>query len=245
MNFSSGAAARWRAAVAISLALHLALLFIVRGELPREEEPPVMEVRLVTLPAAEKAGAPPKRDEPPAPVKKESAKAAIVKKPLKKEAVKTVKKEVKKEIKKENVPVEEIAVKPSDEVNTASAADIPAVSDGGGLPDSSASGEGTGGSESGSGSALSGSGGVLDLSALEVTRKEMPEYPLFSRKRREEGRAVVIVRVDNGKVTAAELEESSGYERLDASALRAARGWRFRHDGQIRVRIPFSFKIRN
>ena len=35
-----------------------------------------------------------------------------------------------------------------------------------------------------------------------------------------------------------------GYDRLDNSALRAVKGWRFRHKGRIRVRIPFVFKIR-
>ena len=77
-----------------------------------------------------------------------------------------------------------------------------------------------------------------------MTHKVLPDYPAFSRKRKEEGTAVIIAAVENGRVQSVEIEKTSGYDRLDNSALRAVKGWRFRHKGRIRVRIPFVFKIR-
>ncbi|MCR5335630.1 MAG: energy transducer TonB, partial [Synergistes sp.] len=104
-------------------------------------------------------------------------------------------------------------------------------------------GTGTAGA-SGNGEASAPSGGIADVSTLTVTHKVIPEYPSFSRKRREEGTVTVIAAVDNGRVTSAEVENTSGFERLDASALRAVKGWRFAYDGKIRVRIPFAFRIK-
>ena len=40
------------------------------------------------------------------------------------------------------------------------------------------------------------------------------------------------------------LEKTSGHDRLDASALRAVMEWKFNSEGIIRVRIPFTFRIR-
>lgn len=54
------------------------------------------------------------------------------------------------------------------------------------------------------------------------------EYPLASRKAGEEGVPVVRVLINaDGSVASASLEESSGYDRLDRTALQVARKWHF------------------
>lgn len=58
-----------------------------------------------------------------------------------------------------------------------------------------------------------------------------PEYPTMSRRLGEEGVAVLLLTVDaDGRVTAATLDTSSGFERLDDAAVKEAmrpRLWRF------------------
>ena len=55
-----------------------------------------------------------------------------------------------------------------------------------------------------------------------------PEYPLASRRRREEGVVMVKVTVEaNGAPSALSLAASSGYPLLDAAALDAVRRWTF------------------
>ena len=100
-------------------------------------------------------------------------------------------------------------------------------------PVGASSGEGGGygggigtGQGNGIGPGSSGGYGIADVGDLEVLKKVTPEYPLFSRKRREEGTAVIIARIENGSVTSAVLEKTSGHDRLDASALRAVMEWK-------------------
>ena len=58
-----------------------------------------------------------------------------------------------------------------------------------------------------------------------------PEYPTMSRRLGEEGVVVLLLTVDeDGRVTAATLDTSSGFERLDEAAVKEAmrpRLWRF------------------
>ena len=54
------------------------------------------------------------------------------------------------------------------------------------------------------------------------------EYPIASRRRNEQGTALVRARVGtDGSVERVELAQSSGSAQLDESALAAVRGWRF------------------
>ena len=55
-----------------------------------------------------------------------------------------------------------------------------------------------------------------------------PEYPTMSRRLGEEGQVILLLTVDqNGRVIAAKVDKSSGFERLDEAALReATRRWR-------------------
>ena len=240
---------RWAAALAISLALHCLLFFLAHALPERAEEKPetLMNVKLVFAP------------EKPKPKIPEIIKKEAVKEPARKSAPpkKTeIKKERPAELPKKTAvtpaPVkkpQEISVEKAENIAPAEESPAPqaqesAVSGASGNSESTAdAGSGAAGaSAAGTGSAPS--GGIADVSSLTVTHKVIPEYPSFSRKRREEGTAVIIAHVENGAVTSAEVENSSGFERLDAAALRAVKGWRFAYDGKIRVRIPFAFRIK-
>ena len=245
MTFLSGERGRWAAALLISLILHCALIFIFSGAKAEKKPEPVMNVKLVFAPAASgnnggSGGGKTAEKKAPQP-KKEQAVKPVQKQP----AVK----------KKKEAPIKEISARPAENKETTAAAETTA-----GAPaetatatDSAGDGSGTGGgggtgAASGSGTGEgTGSGevsGIADVNSLEVTHKVLPDYPAFSRKRKEEGTAVIIAAVENGRVQSVEIEKTSGYDRLDNSALRAVKGWRFRHKGRIRVRIPFVFKIR-
>ncbi|MEJ1960980.1 MAG: TonB family protein [Gammaproteobacteria bacterium] len=55
-----------------------------------------------------------------------------------------------------------------------------------------------------------------------------PLYPPLSRRRHEEGMTTLRVHVEpDGKPTAVEIEQSSGFERLDRAAIAAVRQWSF------------------
>jgi len=77
-------------------------------------------------------------------------------------------------------------------------------------------------------------------------------YPTASRLHREEGRAIVLVRISpQGTVEKATIDTSSGFSRLDDSALDTARQARFKplmRNGVALTafaKLPFDFKMRN
>ncbi len=83
----------------------------------------------------------------------------------------------------------------------------------------------------------------IDGETLSIVKRAVPIYPLFSRKRGEEGKAVILVTIQSGRVTDAEVERSSGFSRIDAAALRASRLWIFSEKITARARIPFLFQL--
>lgn len=85
--------------------------------------------------------------------------------------------------------------------------------------------------------------GPVGAGSLTILKEVVPDYPAFSRKRKEEGKVKVIVTIRDGSVTGAEIYESSGHPRLDRSALRAATAWRFAETEELRVIIPFIFGL--
>lgn len=242
MTFLSGERGRWAAALLISLTLHCALIFIFGGAKAEKRPEPVMNVKLVFAPAAAGNNGGGKTAEKKAP------------QPKKEQAVKPVQKQPAVKKKKE-APVKKISARPAENKKAAAAADTAvsspsetAAATGGAEEGSGMGGENNAGTDSGGGTG-EGTGsedesGIADVNSLEVTHKVLPDYPAFSRKRKEEGTAVIIAAVENGRVQSVEIEKTSGYDRLDNSALRAVKGWRFRYEGRIRVRIPFVFKIR-
>jgi protein TonB len=66
-----------------------------------------------------------------------------------------------------------------------------------------------------------------------------PDYPAMSRKLGEEGEASFLLHLDeSGTVTGAEMERSSGYPRLDQSALAALEGAKFQPASRGGKNIP-------
>lgn len=259
---SVGERGRWRVAVILSLSIHLALFFVLKSVPERQlEENPVMSVRLVTLPGLHSSGGggggkPASQARAFSSQKSSLERAKSVKSvkaktsPKIKKAAPVVKpKETQTithapAIKENSIRHEGDAVAPQTNI-------LPDVQRGGENAEAGGDtgrGEGLGGGSGGGTGGGSGVGvgtgsGIANLSELEVLKKVTPEYPLFSRKRREEGTVVIIALVENGSVTSVELESSSGHSRLDDSAMRALKGWKFNSRGTIRVRVPFSFSI--
>ena len=228
----------WMLAIAASLALHGLLLLCAPAVTTRQPEPPIMKVSLVAaspravvksaVPAPAQAPAA-KRQPAPAVVRRAAPAAA------KKSAVRPVQQP--KAESKSASPYLSPKSAPSGEAASAQAA---GSGPGGGESAGGGSGSGSG---SAAGGMAGGAGETVDVGTLVVTKKVLPDYPSFSRKRREEGTVKIIITIENGGVTKAEVEASSGYERLDASALRAVRQWRFDSPGTVRARVPFAFRL--
>lgn len=87
-------------------------------------------------------------------------------------------------------------------------------------------------------------GGIADANELRVIKKAAPEYPPFSRKCKEEGTVTLIITITDGSVANVYIETSSGHTRLDASAAKALKLWKFSCKGTIRARIPITFKLK-
>ena len=84
---------------------------------------------------------------------------------------------------------------------------------------------------------------ILSISEASPVRRTPPGYPLASRVRGEEGTAVLVAQVANGRVLSVAVETSSGFDRLDAAARFAVLRWTFASKEPIRVRIPVSFRL--
>ncbi|KAA0911570.1 energy transducer TonB [Pusillimonas sp. ANT_WB101] len=81
-------------------------------------------------------------------------------------------------------------------------------------------------------------------------KRPMPEYPRMSQRRGEQGRVLIRVLIAaDGSVLKASVQRSSGHDRLDQSALKAARSARFKpytENGiayQALADIPFDFVL--
>jgi len=86
-------------------------------------------------------------------------------------------------------------------------------------------------------------GEVVDVNTLVITKKIPPQYPAFSRKRKEEGTVHLLITISENSVSECKIEKSSGYARLDEAARRAVAQWKFSHSGNVRARVPVVFKI--
>lgn len=184
---------------------------------------------------------------------KPKQKKKIVKKqtPIKKEKIK---KEFVKEISKQTVPnpIEENTVEvqqttepelesESTAISTLTGETSDVVENGGN--DIYGTGGGKGNRGIGQGSTGNGTN-LVDVMSLVVTKKIKPSYPAFSRKRNEEGTVIIVVTINSGKVTETVIEKSSGYSRLDNSAIKAVSQWEFDCTNKIKARIPVIFKLK-
>jgi protein TonB len=72
----------------------------------------------------------------------------------------------------------------------------------------------------------------------EYLHNPQPRYPVMSRKKREEGKVVLRVRVDaKGRPETVTIETSSGYSRLDRAARSAVQKWRFVPASQAGLKV--------
>lgn len=63
---------------------------------------------------------------------------------------------------------------------------------------------------------------------MDPRNNSAPEYPIASRRMREEGTVLLELMVEaDGSVSAIRVQTSSGFPRLDASAVKTVRRWRF------------------
>lgn len=234
---------RWFPAIAASLVFHL-LLLLLPASVPEASEPPA-SLRLVLRHLA-----PPRRETPEN--RGESAETLLLPAAQREEAVAAVPKEtsvpppaVEKKTppqksvgKKIPSPPKEVSVKktsapvsfpPSPATKDSLWAEKPAA---------------TGGEKSKPEPIITGRRTEpVDGESLSIVKRIVPIYPLFSRKRGEEGKAVILVTIQSGRVTDAKVERSSGSTRLDAVALRASRLWIFSEKITARARIPFLFQL--
>jgi protein TonB len=68
----------------------------------------------------------------------------------------------------------------------------------------------------------------LPSSDADYLQNPRPAYPAISRRMGEQGKVVIRVLIGvDGKAQQAELQQSSGYERLDQAALETVRRWRY------------------
>ena len=88
------------------------------------------------------------------------------------------------------------------------------------------------------------------MAKASVERAVSPVYPRLSRRLGEEGTVWIGVWVsEKGKVEKAEIQKSSGYRRLDAAALKAAKKTHFipaeknGHPVATKIELPFCFKL--
>lgn len=88
-----------------------------------------------------------------------------------------------------------------------------------------------------------GSAALISVESLRITKKVVPDYPTFSCRRKEEGTVKILITIKDGAVVKAEICESSNYERLDNSALRAMKQWRFNQKEEIRAIVPIVFSL--
>lgn len=93
---------------------------------------------------------------------------------------------------------------------------------------------------------------VVVWPSLDYSRFREPVYPVSERRAGHEGTVVLLVEVlPNGRVGEVKLMQSSGYAKLDDSALREARAWRFKpgtRDGvpiSMWKQVPVKFELKN
>lgn len=90
----------------------------------------------------------------------------------------------------------------------------------------------------------------LPSSDADYLNNPKPPYPALSKRMGEQGKVVVRTLIGtDGHAQEVQLQQSSGFERLDQAALKAAREWRYvpgKRDGVPQTmwfNVPFSFQL--
>lgn len=217
----------WVIALTLSITAHVAFVLLMPGVTAKPDIKPIMRVRLATV---EKKGTPaqaPIREEVFLEKKAETKKEAVSKREPQKspEPLKRAKTQA------EKIPPQEVSAA-TDIQSSPAESQLNAKSEAAG--DDSPQGPPSKPQPQ----------KVVELDSLEVVKKVLPDYSSFSRKRKEEGTVKIIATVSDGIVVRAEVEISSGFQRLDESALRAVRQWLFKNSGTVRVRVPVTFRLK-
>ena len=88
-----------------------------------------------------------------------------------------------------------------------------------------------------------GRGEPVDVETLRILSRTPPEYPLFSRRRKEEGVVHLLLTIRSGRTADVAVSTSSGFSRLDEAAVHAAKLWTFDAPGEIRARASIVFRL--
>ncbi|MDR1482186.1 MAG: energy transducer TonB [Synergistaceae bacterium] len=89
--------------------------------------------------------------------------------------------------------------------------------------------------------------GIVEAGELKIMKRVTPNYPMISRKRKEQGTVILLIDIESGSVTSVRVERGSGHLPLDEAAIRAVKGWKFDLSGlgeRITARIPFRFELK-
>ncbi|MBW3809482.1 energy transducer TonB [Aeromonas hydrophila] len=230
--------------LAIAIALHLAAFWWLYAHQPASITPPLpltLSARWVGEAATNDA--PAKAAPAPAPTAQQVQKVPQKAKPLptpKKPPLKPVKKSVKsvvKPLKHSPPPVQPAKVMPVSSPQppvTATAATAATATQ--------ASGGST--SQSPAHKAGGGAGNSAPIARDARLNNPEPQYPYESRRRGEEGRVILNVRVTaEGTAASVEVDKSSGYRRLDMTARKTVSRWKFIPAKQNNVAVEASAKV--
>lgn len=231
--------------LAIAIALHLAAFWWLYAHQPAPITPPLpltLSARWVGEAATNDA--PAKAAPAPAPTAQQVQKVPQKAKPLptpKKPPLKPVKKSVKpvvKPLKHSPPPVQPAKVMPVSSPQPPVTAPAPATT----ATAAQASGGST--SQSPAHKAGGGAGNSAPIARDARLNNPEPQYPYESRRRGEEGRVILNVRVTaEGTAASVEVDKSSGYRRLDMTARKTVSRWKFIPAKQNNVAVEASAKV--
>ena len=239
------------ACLAIAIALHLAAFWWLYAHQPAPITPPLpltLSARWVGEAAtndapAKAAPAPTPAPAPaPAPTVQQVQQVQQKAKPLptpKKPPPKPVKKSVKpvvKPLKHSPPPVQPAKVMPVSSPQPPVTAPAPATA--------ATAAQASGASQSPAHKAGGGAGNSAPIARDARLNNPEPQYPYESRRRGEEGRVILNVRVTaEGTAASVEVDKSSGYRRLDMTARKTVSRWKFIPAKQNNVAVEASAKV--
>ncbi|WP_323902055.1 energy transducer TonB [Aeromonas hydrophila] len=229
--------------LAIAIALHLAAFWWLYAHQPAPITPPLpltLSARWVGETATNDAPA----KAAPAPTLQQVQKVPQKAKPLptpKKPPLKPVKKSIKpvvKPLKHSPPPVHPAKVMPVSSPQPPVAAPAPATAA------TAAQASGGSASQNPAHKAGGGAGNSAPIARDARLNNPEPQYPYESRRRGEEGRVILNVRVTaEGTAASVEVDKSSGYRRLDMTARKTVSRWKFIPAKQNNVAVEASAKV--
>lgn len=229
--------------LAIAIALHLAAFWWLYAHQSAPITPPLpltLSARWVGEAATNDA--PAKAAPAPAPTAQQVQQVPQKAKPLptpKKPPIKPVKKSVKpvvKPLKHSPPPVQPAKVMPVSSPQPPVTAPAPATA--------ATAAQASGASQSPAQKAGDGAGNSAPIARDARLNNPEPQYPYESRRRGEEGRVILNVRVTaEGTAASVEVDKSSGYRRLDMTARKTVSRWKFIPARQNNVAVEASAKV--